>query len=130
MRALALASLGTALLLATAGIAHAQNPGNTSGPVRNAPGAESPSGAATIGADFGAGLVGATVYNRGGEAVGQVRAVESDRLTVSVGSYLGMGAKDIVLVRPNVQLTGSGTDQRLITNLTKQELGMQPEATR
>ena len=37
-----------------------------------------------------------------------------------------IGAKDVVLVRPNVQLTGTGTDQRLITNLTAQELGMQP----
>lgn len=128
MRKITLATLGTTLLLATAGIAHAQNPGNTSAPVRNSGGAEGTGGAATIGSDFGSGLVGATVYNRGGEAVGIVREVQKDRLIVSLGSSLGIGAKNVVLVRPHVQLTGTGASERLITNLTPQELGMQPTA--
>lgn len=80
--------LGTSLLLAGAGLAHAQNPGNTSGPVRNSGGAEGTTGAATIGADFSPNLVGATVYNRGGQAVGIVREVQKDRLVVSLGSSM------------------------------------------
>lgn len=99
---------------------------NATGAVKNPPGAESGTAGVTGGAAFDRSMVGQTVYNRNGEAIGQVKAVHGDRLAVSVGSYLGVGTRDIALTRAQMD-TKTTTNNKLTTTLSKQELAAQPE---
>jgi len=101
---------------------------NATGAVKNPAGAESNTGNITGGTAFDRSTVGQTVYDRDGEAIGQVKAAQGDRITVSVGEYLGVGSRDITLSRSQMD-TKTGTSNKLITTLNKQELQMQPEAS-
>lgn len=100
---------------------------SATGAVKNPPGAESNTGNITGGTAFDRSTVGQTVYDREGEAIGQVKSVQGDRITVSVGEYLGVGSRDITLSRSQMD-TKTGTSNKLVTTLNKQELQMQPEA--
>lgn len=151
-----LTALGTALAIAGAGAAYAQtgstgNPpasvnkgaesttgtttqqksqhqNNATGAVKNPAGAESTTGAVTGGAAFDRSVVGQTVFNRNGEAIGQVKAVNGDKITVSVGSYLGVGTRDISLGRSQMD-TRTSANNKLTTTLNKDELAAQPEVS-
>lgn len=138
MRQHRLVSLAAALLLGTAGAAYAAgsgnpgNPGNTATPqaggaVKNPPGAESAQGNA-VKQQLGQWAVGKTVHDRAGDPVGTVTRVDGNRLVVSAGADLGIGAREIVLNANQLNQSGSGADMRLITTLTKAELKAQPDA--
>ncbi len=97
------------------------------GAVKNPPGAESTTSNVTGGTAFDRSAVGQTVYDRDGEAIGKVKSVDGNRITVSVGSYLGVGSRDISLGRSQMD-TKTSTNNKLVTTLNKQELAAQPEA--
>lgn len=99
---------------------------NATGAVKNPAGAESTTGSVTGGAAFDRSAVGQTVFNRNGDAIGQVKAVQGDKITVSVGSYLGVGTRDIMLGRSQMD-TKTGSNNKLTTTLNKDELAAQPE---
>lgn len=138
MRQHRLVTLTAAALFATAGAAYAAgsgttgNPGNTATPqaggaVKNPPGAESARDNA-VKQQLGQWAVGKTVYDRAGDPVGTVKRVDGNRLVVSAGADLGIGAREIVLNANQLNQSGSGADMRLITTLSKSELKAQPDA--
>ena len=138
MRQHRIVTLAAALLLSGAGAAYAAdsgnpgNPGNKATPqaggaVKNPPGAHSAQDNATR-AKIGDWALGKTVYDRAGDVVGTVTRVDGNKIVVAAGSDLGIGARDITLNSEQLNQSGSGADMRLITNLSKSELKMQPGA--
>jgi len=142
MRQKSLSAFAAALLSSGASGAYAAdsgtagnpgNPGNKATPqaggaVKNAPGAESAHDNATR-QKLGQWALGKTVYDRAGDPIGTVTRVEDDRIAVSAGADLGIGAREIMLTSDQLNQSGSGADMRLITNLTKAELKAQPDAS-
>src|SRR5690606_37853167 len=105
MRQKSLIAFAAALLISGASGAYAAdsgtagnpgNPGNKATPqaggaVKNAPGAESAHDNATR-QKLGQWALGKTVYDRAGDPIGTVTRVEDDRIAVSAGADLGIGA--------------------------------------
>lgn len=141
MRPHRIVTLAAALLLSGAGAAYAAdsgvtgnpgNPGNKATPqaggaVKNPSGAHSAQDNATR-AKIGDWALGKTVYDREGDVVGTVKRVDGNKILVTAGADLGIGARDISLTSDQLNQSGSGADMRLITNLSKSELKMQPGA--
>lgn len=75
---------------------------------------------------FDQSMIGQSVYNRQGEVVGQVKAVDQGRLIVSLGSSLGIGARDVGMSRAQVAQEGAGRALRLTTDLSPAELAALP----
>ncbi len=80
-------------------------------------------------AGFNQTLRGKDVVNVEGDTIGEVKGIQGDNLVVSVGGFLGIGARDVALSRSQVSVTGVGDDQKLVTSLTKDELKAMPEVT-
>jgi len=124
MRKHTLTAIGTALLLGTAGFATAQTttpatPGNSDTTITT------PSATGS----FNQSLRGKDVVNVEGDTIGEVKGIQGDSLVVSVGGFLGIGARDVALSRSQVSVTGVGDDQKIVTSLTKDELKAMPEVT-
>lgn len=71
--------------------------------------------------------VGKDVVNAEGETIGEVEEVMGDRAIVSVGGFLGIGAKQVELSADQIRASGSGEDLTLTTNMTRDELESLPE---
>lgn len=77
-------------------------------------------------------LIGADVYNTQDEDIGEVDDLivgndgKISDVVISVGGFLGMGAKLVSVPYEEVQLGGENQD-RLIYNATKEQLESQPE---
>lgn len=69
---------------------------------------------------------GMEVVNAEGQKIGEVKSVEGEQIIVSIGEYLGIGARDVALSRDQLQPTGSGEDAKLQTSMTQQELQQLP----
>ena len=79
-------------------------------------------------------LIGTTVYGAGDENVGSIADVimstdgQVDAVTVDVGGFLGIGAKQVALDLDNLAFMRDGDgDLHLYTSLTKEQLEAQPE---
>ncbi|MCO5158811.1 MAG: PRC-barrel domain-containing protein [Aquamicrobium sp.] len=79
-------------------------------------------------------LIGTTVYGAGDENVGSIADVilsadgQVDAVTVDVGGFLGIGAKEVALDFDNLAFMRDGDgDTHLYTPLTKEQLEAQPE---
>lgn len=85
--------------------------------------------AADISADH---LIGATIYGANDEKVGSIADVVLstdglvDAVTVDVGGFLGIGAKEVALDLDNLIFMRDGNDLYLYTALTKAQLEAQP----
>lgn len=118
MRAHTLTALATVMMLGTAGIASAQvtTPSTSGGATISTP-------SATLSQT----LKGKDVVNLEGDTIGEVKGIQGDNLVVSVGGFLGIGARTVALSRSQVSVTGVGDDQKIVTSLTKDELKAMPE---
>ncbi len=79
-------------------------------------------------------LIGTTVYGAGDENVGSIADVilssdgQVDAVTVDVGGFLGIGAKEVAVDLDNLAFMRDGDgDLHLYTPLTKEQLEAQPE---
>jgi len=105
------------------------------------PGVESSPGAPPAAGDTGAppaagGAAGTTgeldakegmdVVNAKGEKIGEVAAIEGEQIIVSVGGFLGMGAREVALSKTELQMSGSGEEAKLQTSMTQEELEKLP----
>lgn len=79
-------------------------------------------------------LIGTTVYGAGDENVGSIADVilssdgQVDAVTVDVGGFLGIGAKEVAVDLDNLAFMRDGDgDLHLYTSLTKEQLEAQPE---
>lgn len=77
-------------------------------------------------------LIGAGVYGSGDDKVGSIADVilstdgQVDAVTVDVGGFLGIGAKEVALDLDNLVFMRDGDDLSLYTSLTKEQLEAQP----
>lgn len=105
-----------------------------------APGATEPappsgSGAAPGAAPEGAAPEGAALNIREGmdvvdtqdKKIGEVAGVEGDKVILSVGGFLGMGAREVALDRNQLTMAGTGDDAKLQTTMTQKEIEALPE---
>ena len=78
-------------------------------------------------------FIGANVRNRNNETVGKVEDVYIDdggtikKVVVSVGGFLGMGAKDVAVKWSDIKRSRDGKSLVLTTNWTKDSLKAMPE---
>lgn len=78
-------------------------------------------------------LIGTTVYGMNDENVGSIADVilttdgQVDAVTLDVGGFLGIGAKEVALDLDNLAFMSDGDDMYLYTSLTKDQLEAQPE---
>lgn len=79
---------------------------------------------------FDQSMVGQDVYNRQGDIVGRVKAVDQGRLIVALGSSLGLGTRDVGMTRAQVAQAGAGKELRLTTDLSRDELAALPAVGR
>jgi hypothetical protein len=128
MRTHTLTALATVLMLGSAGLASAQTTTPTSPSAPSTMGNSSTS-VTTPSAAFTESLKGKDVVNLEGDAIGEVEGIQGDNLVVSVGGFLGIGARNVALSRSQVSITGTGDDQKIVTSLTKDELKAMPEVT-
>lgn len=94
-------------------------------------GAGADTGAAGAGATGGAAATldakeGMDVVNAQGEKIGEVAAIEGEQIIVSVGGFLGMGAREVALNKSELQMSGSGEEAKLQTSMTQEELEKLP----
>lgn len=105
-----------------------------------ATGSGSMTGSGQMGAMSGAGrmnqaqaqeLLGSDVKNAQNETIGEVEAVQVDssgmvsNIIVSVGGFLGIGARDVALSWNDLQVAENG--QSVVTTMTKDQLKSMPE---
>jgi len=89
-----------------------------------------PSVAVTGTADVANKMIGRDVYNSAGDKVGEVESalIDSDGkvryVIVGVGGFLGLGERDVALRWD--QLTMADNDQKIVVNMTKEELKALP----
>lgn len=122
MRARTLTAIATVMMLGTAGIASAQvTTPSTSGSANTT--------VTTPTTTLSQTLKGKDVVNLEGDTIGEVKGIQGDNLVVSVGGFLGIGARNVALSRSQVSVTGVGDDQKIVTSLTKDELKAMPEVT-
>jgi len=74
-----------------------------------------------------ASIVGKDVVNAAGDKVGSVSKIDGNQVIVSVGGFLGIGSHDVALAWNQLNLSGSGDQQKLETSLSKDELKAMPE---
>lgn len=78
-------------------------------------------------------LIGTTVYGAGDENVGSIADVilssdgQVDAVTIDVGGFLGIGAKEVAIDLDNLAFMRDGDDLYLYTSLTEEQLKAQPE---
>jgi sporulation protein YlmC with PRC-barrel domain len=81
----------------------------------------------------GAAIIGATVQNENHETVGKVQDIYVDsggaikKVVVSVGGFLGMGAKDVVVNWSDIRFSRDDTSLVLTTTWTKDSLKGMPD---
>src|SRR4051812_17980058 len=89
-----------------------------------------PSVAVTGTADVANKMIGRDVYNSAGDKVGEVESALIDNdgkvryVIVGVGGFLGLGERDVALRWD--QLTMADNDQKIVVNMTKEELKALP----
>ncbi len=128
MRTHTLTALATVLMLGTAGIASAQTTAPTTPSTPSTMG-NTDTSVTTPSATLSESLRGKDVVNLEGDSIGEVKGIQGDNLVVSVGGFLGIGARNVALSRSQVSITGTGDDQKIVTSLTKDELKAMPEVT-
>ena len=69
---------------------------------------------------------GMDVVNAKGEKIGEVAAIEGEQIIVSVGGFLGMGAREVALSKTELQMSGTGEEAKLQTSMTQEELEKLP----
>jgi hypothetical protein len=74
-----------------------------------------------------ASIVGKDVVNAAGDKIGSVSKIDGNQVIVSVGGFLGIGSHDVALAWNQLNLSGSGDQQKLETSLSKDELKAMPE---
>lgn len=76
-------------------------------------------------------IVGKDVNNTKGEKVGQVSKVAGRQVVVSVGGFLGLGARQVALNWEQLSMLpgkkGNGEDTKLMTSLSEADLKSLPE---
>ena len=78
-------------------------------------------------------LIGTTVYGADDENVGSISDVildgdAVDAVTIDVGGFLGMGAKEVAVDMDNLEfMTDEDGDHYLYTSFTQEQLEAQPE---
>jgi sporulation protein YlmC with PRC-barrel domain len=76
-------------------------------------------------------LIGTSVYNMGGEKIGDINSVLLDQsgaaigAVIGVGGFLGLGERDVAVGWQDLQITDNGRTVRL--DATKDQLKMAPE---
>ncbi len=81
----------------------------------------------------GSGLIGASVRNGAKETVGKIEEIWVDKdgaiktVVISVGGFLGMGAKNVAMKWSEIQVARDGNDVVVMTNATKDSLKAMPE---
>jgi hypothetical protein len=96
--------------------------------------------AATAKGDFnadgnmsGSAIIGASVRNEAKETIGEIEDVFLDKsgairtVVVSVGGFLGLGAKDVAVKWEDIRFQRDGNKVVLITNWTKDSLKAMPD---
>lgn len=71
--------------------------------------------------------VGKDVINGKGDKIGEVSRIVGDQVIVSVGGFLGLGAREVALPWRNLTAMGSGEKMKLQTALSKDDLKEMPE---
>lgn len=118
----------TAAALTISGTAFAQTagPGTGSGPGGATGTTQGPG--ETTSAPLTQDIVGNNVTDAQGEKIGKVESVTGDKVVVSVGGFLGIGARQVALNKSEVTVTpGAGDKVDLKTNLTEEQLKTMPE---
>ncbi len=78
-------------------------------------------------------LIGMAVFNPQGETVGKISqlVIEPDQkvsaVVLSVGGFLGIGAKPVAVPLQSVQFDNTGGKDLAVVNLTREELSNAPE---
>jgi hypothetical protein len=72
-------------------------------------------------------LEGKDVVNAAGQKIGEVEKSGSSSLIVSVGGFLGIGDRHVEVPRDRVSISGTGTDTKVMTSMTEDELKALPE---
>jgi len=69
---------------------------------------------------------GMEVVNAEGRKIGEVTRVDGDQVIVSIGEYLGMGERQVVLQRDQLKTAGAGEQPRLEISMSDEELRQLP----
>jgi hypothetical protein len=102
-----------------------QVPPSRPGPDMGAPGgASQPSAKPAIPPSS---IIDKDVVDTQGEKLGEVAHVVGGNVIVSVGGFLGIGSRDVVVPWSQLTMIGSGDDAKLETTLGKEQLRQLPE---
>lgn len=74
-------------------------------------------------------LEGKALVGPAGEKVGQIEKVAGDKMIVSVGGFLGIGAKRVLVPQEEVDIARTGEGVQAVTSLTEEALKAMPEYT-
>lgn len=72
-------------------------------------------------------LVGKDIVNTEGDSIGEIEAVEGDKIIVGVGGFLGIGERNVAIGWDQVKLSGTGEDAKLQVSMTEEQLKALPE---
>ena len=72
-------------------------------------------------------LIGKDVVDLKGDRIGEVSAITEDRVIVETGGFLGIGARQVALDSRQLATIGSGTNMKLQTTMTREQLQALPE---
>jgi hypothetical protein len=62
-----------------------------------------------------------------GDKIGEIKDVQGEKVIVSVGGFLGIGQKDVEMSGDRLNATGSGSDLKVQTTMTKDQIKDLPE---
>ena len=102
-----------------------QAPPSRPGPDAGAPGSMSQPSAKP--ATPPASIIDKDVVDTQGDKLGEVANVAGTNVIVSVGGFLGIGSRDVVIPWSQLTMIGSGADAKLETTLGKEQLRQLPE---
>lgn len=129
MVAAAALTISGAAFAQTAGSGTGSGPGGATGTTQTPGGTTGTQGSGeTTSAPLTQDIVGNNVTDAQGEKIGKVESVTGDKVVVSVGGFLGIGARQVALNKSEVTVTpGTGDKVDLKTNLTEEQLKTMPE---
>ena len=62
-----------------------------------------------------------------GDKIGEIKDVQGQNVIVSVGGFLGIGAKEVQMSRDRLNAVGAGPDLKVQTTMTKDQIKDLPE---
>lgn len=71
-------------------------------------------------------IVGKEIVNAQGEEIGEIEAIADNKAIVSVGGFLGIGTRKVVLSPQQLAVKGQGDDAEVTTTLTREQIKVLP----